>query len=114
MAALAFTAYGVHWWALGMQRAMGGDARTNALMCVAFIALSALGIVVFFHHGVDRSVGGLFIGLTAVYVSEFFATIGVPVAEKVLGFFRLGTAGWLLYLTWAATLNFAVGYHLTL
>jgi hypothetical protein len=35
-------------------------------------------------------------------------------AEKVLGFFRLGTAGWLLYLTWAATLNFAAAYHLTL
>jgi hypothetical protein len=113
MAALAFTAYGVHWWALGMQRALGGDARTNALMCVAFTALSALGIVVFFHHGVDRPVGGVFIGLAAVYVSEFFATIGVPRAEKVLGFFRLGTAGWLMYLTWAVTLNFAAGYHLT-
>jgi hypothetical protein len=113
MAALAFTAYGVHWWALGMQRALGGDARTNALMCVAFTALSALGIVVFFHHGVDRPVGGVFIGLAAVYVSEFFATVGVPRAEKVLGFFRLGTAGWLMYLTWAVTLNFAAGYHLT-
>jgi hypothetical protein len=42
------------------------------------------------------------------------ATIGVPVAEKVLGFFRVGTAGWLLYLTWAVTLNFSAGYHLTL
>jgi hypothetical protein len=113
MAALAFTAYGVHWWALGMQRALGGDARTNALMCVAFTALSALGIVVFFHHGVDRPVGGVFIGLAAVYVSEFFATVGVPRAEKVLGFFRLGTACWLMYLTWAVTLNFAAGYHLT-
>jgi hypothetical protein len=114
MAALAFTAYGVHWWALGMQRALGGDPRTNAMMCVAFAALSVLGIVVFFHRGVDRPVGGVFIGLTAVYVSEFFSTIGVPVAEKVLGFFRLGTGGWLMYLTWAATLNFAAGYHLTL
>jgi hypothetical protein len=113
MAALAFTAYGVHWWALGMQRALGGDARTNAMMCVAFVALSALGIVVFFHQGVDRPVGGVFIGLAAVYVSEFFATIGVPRAVKVLGFFRLGTAGWLMYLTWAVTLNFAAGYHLT-
>jgi hypothetical protein len=113
MAALAFTAYGVHWWALGMQRALGGDARTNALMCVAFTAISALGIVVFFHQGVDRPVGGVFIGLAAVYVSEFFATIGVARAVKVLGFFRLGTAGWLMYLTWAVTLNFAAGYHLT-
>jgi hypothetical protein len=113
MAALAFTAFGVHWWALGMERALGGDARTNAMMCVAFLALSVLGILVFFHRGVDRPVGGVFIGLSAIYVSEFFATIGVPVAGKVLGFFRLGTAGWLLYLTWAVTLNFTAGYHLT-
>jgi hypothetical protein len=114
MAALAFTAFGVHWWALGMQRAMGGDPRPNALMCIAFLALSLLGIVVFFHRGVDDPVGGAFIGLAAVYVSEFFATLGVPLAEKALGLFRLGTAGWLLYLTWAAALNFAAGYHLAL
>jgi len=114
MAALAFTAYGVHWWALGMGRAMGGDPRPNALMSIAFIALSALGVLVFFHKGADDPVGGVFIGLTAVYVSEFFATLGVPLATRVLGFFRLGTAGWLLYLTWAATLNFAAGYHLPL
>ena len=31
MAALAFTAYGVHWWALGMGRVLGGDPRPNAL-----------------------------------------------------------------------------------
>jgi hypothetical protein len=47
-------------------------------------------------------------------VSEFFATIGVPVAEKALGFLRPGSAGRLLHLTWAATLSFAAGYPLTL
>ena len=114
MAALAFTAYGVHWWALGMQRALGGDPRPNAPMSIAFIALSVLGILVFFHHGVDDPVGGVFIGLTLVYVCEFAATFGLPLATRALGFFRLGTACWLLYLTWAATLNFAAGYHLTL
>jgi hypothetical protein len=114
MAALAFTAYGVHWWALGMQRAMGGDPRPNALMSIAFLVLSVLGIVVFFHHGVDDPVGGVFIGLTAVYICEFFATFHLPLAEKALGLSRLATAGWLLYLTCAAALNFAAGYHLTL
>ena len=114
MAALAFTAYGVHWWALGMQRAMAADARPNAVMSIAFIVLSALGVMVFFHHGADEPVGGVFIGLTAVYVCEFFSTLGMPLATRALGFFRLGTAGWLLYLTFAAGLNFAAGYHLTL
>lgn len=112
MAALAFTAYGVHWWALGMQRALRGDARTNVFMAIAFMAISALGIVVFFHHGVDDPVGGLFIGLTLVYVFEFLAGLGLPL-NRVLGFIRLGTGGWLLYLTWAVALNFAAGYHLT-
>jgi hypothetical protein len=112
MAALAFTAFGVHWWAIGMVRAMGGDPRPNAVMSIAFIIISTLGIVVFFHNGVDRPVGGVFIGLTLVYISEFFATFKFPVAERALGFFRLGTGGWLMYLTWAVALNFTSGYHL--
>jgi hypothetical protein len=73
MAALAFTAYGVHWWALGMGRALGGDQRPNAFMSIAFTSISALGIVVFFLAH-DAPVAGLFIGLTGVYVSEFFAS----------------------------------------
>jgi hypothetical protein len=73
MAALAFTAYGVHWWALGMGTALGGDPRPNAFMSIPFTALSALGIVVFFLAH-DAPVAGLFIGLTSVYVSEFFAS----------------------------------------
>ena len=121
MTALAFTAYGVHWWALGMTRALGGDPRPNGSMAIAFLMLSALGIVVFFDAG-DAPVGGLFIGLTAVYVCEFLASIGVRVesgpqgpvrtptrlgelGERALGFFHLGTGLWLMYLVWAATLR---------
>jgi hypothetical protein len=82
MAALAFTAYGVHWWALGMGRALGGDPRPNAFMSVAFTALSALGVVVFFGAH-DAPVAGLFIGLTGVYVSEFFASwYGAPALAR--------------------------------
>jgi hypothetical protein len=33
-------------------------------------------------------------------------------AEKPLGFFHLARPTGLLYLTWAATLNFEAGYHL--
>ena len=32
MTALAFTAYGVHWWAIGLSRAMGGDGGLNGFM----------------------------------------------------------------------------------
>jgi hypothetical protein len=73
MAALAFTAYGVHWFAIGLARAFGGDPRPNAFMAVGFTVISVLGIVVFFKAD-DWPVGLLFIGLTCIYVSDFFAS----------------------------------------
>jgi hypothetical protein len=128
MTALAFTAYGVHWWALGMTRALGGDPRPNAFMAIPFVMLSALGIVVFFKSG-DAPVGGLFIGLTAVYICEFLARVARRVetggqgpvrtqmrvgelGERALGFFHLGTGLWLMYLVWAATLRATVDIKL--
>jgi hypothetical protein len=142
MAALAFTAYGVHWWAIGMGRALGGDARPNAFMSIAFTSISALGIVVFFHHAADQGVGILFIGLTCIYVSDFFASLfpapppaamasatagpQTPAGQRAvrprlgmcgewaLGFFHLATGLYLMYLTWAAALNFSSGFHLWL
>ncbi|HEY5987398.1 MAG TPA: hypothetical protein VIV12_13645 [Streptosporangiaceae bacterium] len=142
MAALAFTAYGVHWWAIGMARSMGGDPRPNAFMSIAFTIISALGIVVFFLAH-DAPVAGLFIGLTCIYVSDFFASFytrpahanpapagaameaptSLPVrtrrdpgalGERALGFFHLGTGLWLMYLTWATVLNISNGFHLPL
>jgi len=133
MAAVAFTAYGVHWWSLGMARALGGDPRPNGFMAIGFTSLSALGLVVFFKAH-DAEVAGLFIGLTAVYVCEFFASLGVretvtgppgsaPVrtptrlgelGERALGFFHLGVGGWLMYLTWAAALRAATDIKLPL
>jgi len=119
-AALAFTAYGVHWFALGLIRLRGGDPRPNGFMAVAFTAISALGIVVFFSAG-DWPVGLLFIGLTCIYLSEFFASLHGLFRESVrragersLGFFHLVTGIWLIYLTWATTLNFASHQHLPL
>src|SRR3984957_8024339 len=118
MAALAFTAYGVHWFALGWIRLRRADARANIGMTVAFLAISVLGIIVFFKAG-DDPVGGLFIGLACVYVAEFFATLAPDVpafrpAEKALGFFHLGTGLWLLYLVFAVALNFILKYTLPL
>ena len=123
-----------------MSRALGGDPRPNAFMSIPFTTISALGIVVFFLAH-DAPVAGLFIGLTCVYVSEFFSSLyasPAPVqpgradgqvhepvasrgrrelgasAERALGFFHLATGLWLMYLTWATVLNIASGYHLPL
>jgi hypothetical protein len=138
MAALAFTAYGVHWWAIGAARWLGGDPRPNGFMSIAFMLISILGMIVFF-HAKDSPVAGLFIGLTCIYISDFFASVfrrepvvgeapapaGSPRAkplptplaelgERALGFFHLGTGLWLIYLTFAATLNTTNGYNLPL
>jgi hypothetical protein len=132
MAAVAFTAYGVHWWAIGMARALGGDPRPNGFMSIAFIVLSALGTTVFFKAD-DVPVALLFVGLTCVYVADFFASLfqrepvandGAPglrkpvptavgeLGERALGFFHILTGCWLMYLTCAVTLNTAVGTNL--
>jgi hypothetical protein len=117
MAAVAFTAYGVHWFALGWNRLTRADVRPNVGMCVAFLLLSILGIIVFFTAG-DHPVGGVFIGLTCVYVAEFFTSLGSDAprlsrpAERALGFVRLGTGLWLIYLVFAVTLDFTVRYTL--
>ena len=145
-AALAFSAYGIHWFAMGWNRYQGNDARPNGLMAIAFTIISVLGAVVFFAAG-GWPVGLLFVGLTAVYVSEFFATFpggpttspqspnGLPTGQnlsgtvsvgaahapsprtgttgvRALGFFHIVTGVWLMYLTFATTLDISLGYHL--
>ena len=113
MAALAFTAYGVHWWALGLSRALGSDPRPNALMSIPFLVISILGAVVFFGAD-DNPVGALFVGLTVVYFCDFFASLGSRFWERALGFVHIAVGAWLMYLTVAATLNFARGFDLPL
>ncbi len=116
-AALAFTAYGVHWFAIGINRMRNADPRPNAFMAIAFIIISALGIVVFFHAG-DWPVGLLFCGLTAIYASDLVASLRGLLAERIngigeraLGVFHLATGLWLMYLTWAVTLGIASNIH---
>jgi hypothetical protein len=55
-----------------------------------------------------------------VYAVDFFVSLkpDLPklgaLAERVLGFFRLGTGFWLLYLVFAVALNFILKYTLPL
>jgi hypothetical protein len=74
MAALAFTAYGVHRFAIGWNRLHGIDPRVNVGMTIAFLLISILGVIVFFKVG-DAPVGGVFIGLVCVYAADFFASL---------------------------------------
>ncbi|MEU6282128.1 MULTISPECIES: hypothetical protein [unclassified Streptomyces] len=110
MAALAFSAYGIHWFAIGWNRYRGNDPRPNAGMCVAYMVISAMGATVFFKVA-DWPVGLLFLGLFAIYFSDFFAAVGLKLGERALGFFHLVTGCWLMYLAYAAAVNFSLGYH---
>lgn len=117
MAALAFSAYGIHWFAIGWTRMRGGDARVTSGMAIGFLLLSILGAVTFFGAG-DNPVGGLFVGLALVYVAEFLVSLGPvltpigAIGERLLGFFHLGTGFWLIYLMWAVVLDFVLKYTL--
>jgi hypothetical protein len=118
MAAVAFTAYGVHWWAIGLGRVFAGDPRPNAFMAIPFLVLSVVGAVVFFGVS-DNPVGALFVGLAAVYVCEFFSSLGSARVrsaawERLLGLVHIAVGLWLMYLTTAAVLNFSRGLHLPL
>ena len=109
MAALASSAYGIHWFALGWNRYQRNDPRPNAGMCVAYTIISVLGMVVFFDGG-GWPVGLLFLGLTLIYVSDFFASVGKAWGERSLGLWHLVTGVWLMYLTFATTVNFSLGW----
>lgn len=106
------TLFGIHWFALGLSRLRQGDSTPNGFMCIAFFLLSTLGLVVFSHAG-DWPVSVLFVGLMAVYFFEFFASFKLimPLSEKGLGLAHTLTGFWLMYLTWAITLNTASGLH---
>lgn len=115
MAGLAFTAYGVHWFAIGYNRAKGADPRPNGYMAIAFCFISLLGLIVFFHVG-DWPVGLLFLGLLLIYIADIFASFKLvgDLGERALGLLHIVVGVWLIYLMYAATLNFALGFHLAL
>src|SRR4051794_41607238 len=95
MAAVAFTAYGVHWWAIGMGRVLGSDPRPNALMAVPFLVLSVLGAVVFFGAH-DNPLGGVFVGLALGYIFGVFATLRSALWGRLLGPVPTPTRVWLI------------------
>lgn len=110
MAAFAFSAYGIHWFAMGWNRYHQLDARVNFGMCIAYIVISVMGIVVFFGAG-DVPVGVVFVGLTCIYVCDAFAVNGSKLGERALGFNHLWTGGLLLYCAFATSVNLSLGWH---
>jgi hypothetical protein len=110
MAGLAFTAYGVHWFCFGHRRFIGADSRPDAWMAISFSLLSLLGLLVFCIAG-DIPVALIFLGLLGVYVSDVVWKFGFVKSTKLIGFWHCITGVWLLYCTYAAVFNMALGAH---
>jgi hypothetical protein len=110
MAALAFTAYGVHWFAVAYRRYIGASAAPEAWMAIPFSLLGILGALVFFTAG-DAPVGILFTGLTLVYLTEIPTNFGVFAGRRLVGLWQMLTGIWLMYLTYGVAMNLALGAH---
>jgi hypothetical protein len=109
MAALAFTAYGVHWFAMGYRRYVNSNDQPDGWMAIAFLFLSILGVYVFGKAG-DIPVMILFVGLTLVYLTEIPTRLfSWSPGGRLVGLFQFVTGIWLLYCTYAITVNQALG-----
>jgi len=111
MAALAFTAYGIHWFAMGHRRFIDSSAAPDAWMAIAYFILSVLGVVVFIGAS-DIPVVIVFIGLSLIYLTEAPFRFGVfPAGGRLVAVWQLLTGIWLMYLTWAVAINISLGAH---
>lgn len=111
MASLAFTAYGVHWFAMGHRRYKGFDSQADGWMALAFLIISVLGLLIFFMDG-GYGVGILFIGLTLIYLTEIPAKFnGSAALGRLVGLWQFLTGLWLMYLTYATVFNTVLHKH---
>jgi len=109
MAALAFTAYGVHWFAMGYRRYVNSSDQPDGWMAIAFLFLSILGLYVFQRAG-DIPVMIVFVGLTLIYATEIPTRLfSWSSGGRLVGLFQFVTGIWLLYCTYAITVNQALG-----
>lgn len=111
MAAVAFTAYGVHWFVMGHRKFIGSDPAPDGWMAIPFLFISILGMLIFFIAG-DVPVGILFIGLSLIYITEIPARFlnSVPLS-RLVALWQFLTGIWLMYLTYGVVFNIALGGH---
>jgi hypothetical protein len=109
MAGLAFTAYGIHWFAMAHRRYIGSSSAPDAWIAIAFLFLSVLGVDVFFKAG-DTTVMLIFVGLTLIYLVEIPTRfLSWTTGGRLVGLLQLATAIWLMYCTYSTVIRLAVG-----
>jgi hypothetical protein len=109
MAGLAFTAYGIHWFAMAYRRYIGSSDQPDGWMAIAFLFLSILGVDVFRRAG-DIPVMIIFVGLTLIYTVEIPTRLfSWNSGGRLVGLFQFVTGIWLMYCTYAMTVDLALG-----
>ncbi len=109
MAGLAFTSYGIHWFAMAHRRYIDSSAQADGRMAIAFLFLSILGVDVFGRAG-DIPVMIVFVGLTLIYATEIpTRLLSWSSGGRLTGLFQVLTGIWLMYCTYAITVNLALG-----
>lgn len=115
MAALAFTAYGVHWFVMGHRRYIGASAQPDGWMAIPYLILSILGAVVFFSQPGssvlgpgDTPIAIVFIGLSLIYASEILARfLSSALFVRLVALWQVLTGIWLMYTVIAITIDLA-------
>jgi len=109
MAGLAFTAYGIHWFAMAHRRYIDASAEPDGWMAIAFLFLSILGADVFRRAG-DIPVMVIFVALTLIYAFEIPTRLfSWRSGARLVGLLQFVTGIWLMYCTYAITVDLAFG-----
>ena len=108
MAAVAFTAYGIHWFALAYRRYLGASSEPDAWMAIPFLLISILGAIVSAAAG-SMAVAILYVGVALIYGTEIPTRFGVFRGHRLVGLWQVLTGFWLMYLTYATVFNIALG-----
>ena len=109
MAGLAFTAYGIHWFAMAHRRYIGASDQPDGWMAITFLFLSVLGIDVF-RRAADFPVMILFVGLALIYLFEIpTRLLGWNPGARLVGLVQFLTGIWLMYLTYGVSVDTALG-----
>ncbi|HVB97905.1 MAG TPA: hypothetical protein VNJ12_01045 [Candidatus Dormibacteraeota bacterium] len=109
MAGLAFTAYGIHWFAMAHRRYIDSSPQPDGWMAIAFLFISLLGADVF-RRAADIPVMIVFVGLSLIYAAEIPTRLfSWRPGARLVGLLQLATGIWLMYCTYAITVDLALG-----
>jgi len=93
----------------GLRRYIDSSAQPDGWMAIAFLFLSVLGVDVFRRAG-DIPVMLIFVGLTLIYAIEIpTRLLSWNFGVRLVGLFQFITGTWLMYCTYATTVDLALG-----